>query len=277
MDSLVSVIITTYCRPAQMLMRALNSARNQTYENLEIIVVDDSSATFAQREAVQEAIQSLQDNRVVYLRHEKNMGACVARNTGIAAAKGQYIMYLDDDDELMPENIERRLCVFAENPDLGMVYSRSYIIDTVKGIQQETNQELRSGHIFDSLICNNFIGAFPLIKAECFTTCGMFDPSFQSAQDYDMWLRIAAKYKVGYVDAPLSKVYLHNGERISTNYSKKVQGLEALNEKFLDYLQQHRKTYALRILKLVKFYARAGDKKTGGSRRDFDHDFKMQR
>ena len=68
MDSLVSVIITTYCRPVQMLMRALSSARNQTYENLEIIVVDDSPATFAQREAVQEAIQSLQDNRVVYLR-----------------------------------------------------------------------------------------------------------------------------------------------------------------------------------------------------------------
>lgn len=261
-DALVSVIITTYCRPVQMLIRALHSVRNQTHSNLEIILVDDSPTTFDQRDAVQETIQSIQDDRIVYIQHEKNMGACVARNTGIAAAKGQYIMYVDDDDELLPDNVERRLRVFTENPDLGMVYSRSYIVDAVRGTQYETKQELRNGRVFDHLICNNFIGAFPLIKAECFETCGMFDPSFQSAQDADMWLRIAEKYKVGYVDAPLSKVYLHGGERISTNYSKKIQGLEALNEKFVDYLQQHKKTYALRIIKLVDFYILAGDRKT---------------
>ena len=262
MDILVSVIIITYCRPVQMLLRAVNSARHQTYSNLEIIVVDDSPATFAQRDAVQEAIQSLQDIRIVYLRHEKNMGACVARNTGIAAATGQYIMYLDDDDELLPDNIERRLHVFAENPDLGMVYSRYYIVDTAKGLQWEPKQELHSGRVFDRLILDNFIGAFPLIKSECFSACGMFDSSFQSAQDYDMWLRIASKYEVGYVDAPLSKVYCHSGERISTNNSKKVQGLEALNQKFVDYLEQHKKVYALRVLKLVNFYVFAGDRKT---------------
>lgn len=262
MDVLVSVIITTYCRPVQMLMRALNSARNQTHSNLEIIVVDDSPETFDQRDAVQEAIQSEQDRRVVYLRHEKNMGACAARNTGITAANGKYIMYLDDDDELLPDNIERHLRVFLENPDLGMVYSRYYIVNAGNGTQQEISQELCCGYVFDRLIRNNFIGAFPLIKAECFTTCGMFDPSFQSAQDYDMWLRIAEKYEVAYVDAPLSKVYLHGGERISSNYSKKIQGLEALNQKFSDYLKRHKKAYALRVLKLAKFYVLAGDRKT---------------
>ncbi len=261
MDALVSIIITTYCRPVPMLLRALDSARNQTHTKLEIIVVDDSPDSFDQRDAVQAAIEQLQDDRIVYIRHEKNMGACVARNTGIAAAKGQYIMYLDDDDELLPENVERRLAVFAQNPNLGMVYSRSYIVDSANGTQRETEQQLYRGYIFDKLILSNFIGPNALVKAECFEICGMFDPAFQSAQDFDMWLRVAEKYEMDYVDAPQIKIYIHAGERISTNYAKKVQGQEALNKKFIEYLRKHKKVYALRILRLALFYRLAGNKK----------------
>lgn len=112
-DDLVSIVIPTYFRN-DGLKRAIESALSQTYEPIEIIVVDDSGERYAEPVA--------QQFDVTYIAHERNQGGNPARNTGIEAARGKYIQLLDDDDRLLPEKIERQVPLLASNPSVGVVY-----------------------------------------------------------------------------------------------------------------------------------------------------------
>ena len=117
---MVSAIITTYKREPSMVLRALDSIIAQTYRDIEIIVVDDSPADYSERDAVRLAIIKRQsenpDISIKYIAHEKNMGACVARNTGLDAANGEYVAYLDDDDEWLENKLEVQVNVLENSP-----------------------------------------------------------------------------------------------------------------------------------------------------------------
>ena len=103
---LVSVIIPTYKRP-DMIARAIDSVLNQTYKNIEIIVVDDNDPSFWERKATAEVMNQYESNlKVTYIQHECNRNGSVARNTGWRHAKGMYITFLDDDDEISPRKIQ---------------------------------------------------------------------------------------------------------------------------------------------------------------------------
>ena len=102
-DELVSVVIPTFNRPA-MLARAIESVLNQTYSNLEIIVVDDASEG-----DIEAVVKSFDDERIKLIRHEHNQGGSAARNTGIWHSRGRYIAFLDDDDEWLSQKTERQL------------------------------------------------------------------------------------------------------------------------------------------------------------------------
>ncbi len=112
----VSVIVATYNR-ADLLPRAVNSVLAQTYDNYEIIIIDDCSA-----DRTDVVAQQFSDPRIRYVRHETNRGAAFARNTGIAEARGEYIAFLDDDDECAPNRLADQVAVLDANPDIGMVY-----------------------------------------------------------------------------------------------------------------------------------------------------------
>jgi glycosyltransferase involved in cell wall biosynthesis len=103
----VSVVIPTYNR-ASLLGRAIKSVLEQTYQDFEIIVVDDAST-----DNTEEVVRNLRDRRIRYLRHEKNRGGSAARNTGIRAAWGQYIAFQDSDDEWLPEKLKKQMEVLA--------------------------------------------------------------------------------------------------------------------------------------------------------------------
>lgn len=123
-DILVSVVIPTYSRN-EALERALNSILNQTYRNLDIIVVDDNSCDSVYRIFVQRIIEKYaSDQRIHYIQNPKNLGGAAARNVGIEAAKGEYIAFLDDDDEYYPQKIEKQLQVFLDSASdkLALVY-----------------------------------------------------------------------------------------------------------------------------------------------------------
>jgi len=116
----VSVVIPTYNR-AQFIERCVCSALQQTYRDLEVIVVDDGS-----NDGTDIRIDNLKrtDSRLHFLRHDKNRGAQAARNTGIYAARGKYIAFLDSDNEWMPDKLERQLPLFENNNNkVGVVYS----------------------------------------------------------------------------------------------------------------------------------------------------------
>ena len=118
---LVTAVITTHKRPPEIVERALKSILIQTYKNIEIFVVDDSPAEYELRSAVKNMVESYADRNVTYIAHKKCMGACAARNTGLEAANGEFIGYLDDDDEWFPIKIEEQLKGF-DSEDVALVY-----------------------------------------------------------------------------------------------------------------------------------------------------------
>ena len=256
---MVSVVITTHKRVPEMVERALKSVLSQTYKNLEVFVVDDSPADYPLRQAVETMVTGYSSQNVKYIPHEKCQGACVARNTGLRAAKGKYIAFLDDDDEWLPEKIEKQLLAFTTDR-IALVYCGSNF--NRDGVVTKRETEYVSGSIYHKLILGNFIGStsFPLLRTQALRAVGGFDPLMQSAQDYDVWLRLAEKYEVAYVEEPLVTYYIHDGEQITRNYAKKVSGLERLNEKNMVYLKTDKNAMWLRTIKLAPMYAGNGQR-----------------
>ena len=124
---LVSAIITTHNREPDMVLCAVKSVLSQTYQNIELIVVDDSSPSFAQRAEVERSVRSASDD-ILYLKHEVCQGACAARNTGLSHARGYYIGFLDDDDEWLSTKIEEQLKGFSDD-NIALVYGRIIFFD----------------------------------------------------------------------------------------------------------------------------------------------------
>lgn len=260
-ESLISVIIPTYKRHPDMLNRAIKSVQTQTYTNLEIIIVDDSPHDYMDRVLIENMIYELCDNRVHYIKHEKNLGACAARNTGISNSKGDFIAFLDDDDEWLPTKLEKQILKMA-NSNTGLVYCKQVIINDTTQNETYDNRKCLSGKVFHSLLKANFIGStsFVLIRKECFEYVGRFNTDLESAQDYELWLRIAQDYMIDYVNEHLVKYHIHESERISANANKKIQGLEMLNEIYADYLNNHKAIKSIRLIRIVPYYLKLNDK-----------------
>ncbi len=265
---MVSVVITTCKREPYILRRSIESVMCQTYSDWELIVVDDSPNDYVLRNAVKEMVgQICQKNErqgkslIRYIAHAENQGACAARNTGLAVAAGEYIAYLDDDDEWMPEKLALQVVKAEEaGPDVALIYCGSYVKKEGRDEAVVRKQEYHRGRIFDTLILENYIGStsFPLMRTECLRAIGGFDVLMQSAQDADVWLRLAACYEIDCVKEPLVCYYLHDGEQISTNVRKKIAGLERINEKNQAYLDTHPIAFCIRNMRLARMYAKGG-------------------
>lgn len=260
-EPLISVIIPTCKRPPAMVKRALDSVINQSYKNLEIIVVDDSPADFAQRKAVEQAIKSLNDHRLRYIKHDQNLGGSAARNTGLLASRGEFIAFLDDDDQWLPGKLQKQMAKMSD-ANTGLVYCSYKIIDSSAQTTRLIDRCI-TGSVFDDLMLGNFIGStsFVLVRRRCFEQCGLFDTSMLSSQDHDMWLRIARKFKVDCVNESLVIYHIHDGERITTNPRSKIQGIQAINKKYADYLATHPKAKSTRLIMLTPYYLQLGDGK----------------
>lgn len=259
--SLVSAIITTHNRPPRMVLRAVNSVLNQTYPNIEIIVVDDSDSDFPQRTEVERAVRKASD-KIQYIKHEENRGGCAARNTGLARARGYYIAFLDDDDEWFPCKIEEQIKGFI-NKNIALVYCTGYKIDETRWEKNIEITQFCRGMVFNELLRINFIGGTsnPLIKKECIEKVGGFDERMESSQDYDLWLRISQRYPVNYIKKPLLNYYLHEGEQITTNANKKIAGIERNNRKFSEYINRDKKAWYLHHISIVPYYLKVYGRK----------------
>ncbi|MGB9961588.1 glycosyltransferase family 2 protein [Halobacterium sp. MBLA0001] len=244
---LVSVVIPTHNR-ADILPRALRSVQQQSHENLDIIVVDDCSS-----DDTSNVVQNLADSRTRYIRHEENKGANAARNTGIKAANGDYIAFLDDDDKWLEPKIEMQLERFKLLPSsYGLVYSGRKIVEDGEVIEEYIPD--KEGDIYDILLNGNIIPSeSPLIREECFENVGNFDTKFQSSQDIDMWIRIAKQYEIACVPKVLAISFWGHNDRISQDYDKKYQGTMRLLKKYWwDMLKNPRA--AINVIPKILFY-----------------------
>lgn len=189
---LVSCIIPTHNRQ-KLLPRAIKSILNQSYTNLEIIIVNDASTDDTLQ--VIDEYKKL-DSRIKCITNDTPKGGSGARNIGITHSHGKYIALLDDDDEFMPDKIENQLNFLTNNPKYKMVYGGSIIITKEhKKIRRIPKYSFAGANYILGIYCQ-FSPPTALIDKDCFTRCGLFDESLPAYQDWDMWLRISKDYKI---------------------------------------------------------------------------------
>ena len=266
MDTLVSAVVTTCRRPKEIVLRAVKSIIGQTYPHMEIIVVDDSGNDYDGREEVKKAVLGLKDftdKEIFYFENETRSGACVARNVGLDNCHGEFVAFLDDDDEWRFDKIEKLISAFTS--DAVMIYSNCFSVSDQTGERKVSRdyKEFRSGYIYPQLIDHNYIGSTsnPLIRTLSLKAIGGFDPLMRSAQDYDVWLRLSKTGEIIFLNEPLTIYHVHAGERITADPQKRIDGLERLNEKNAEYLNSHKKIKWRRLIVIIPYYVAAKERK----------------
>ena len=185
-DDLVSVIIPFFNRPEQTLA-AIRSALNQTYKEIEIIVVDDASENTIEDHVV------LSDPKITFLKHTHNLGANAARNSGLKKASGYWISFLDSDDTWEPEKLEVMVSALKKDRDFSVAYCG--IRKILDGKTESVEEPTLVDDVYGSLLSKNIVGSasVPVISRKVFNNVDGFDEQLTSAQDWDLWLRIAEK------------------------------------------------------------------------------------
>lgn len=215
---LVSVVIPTYSRPDN-LVRAIESVLSQSYRNIEIIVVDDNGiGTRWQIETENMLLKYINNHKVRYIKHETNRNGSAARNTGLSEAKGEYINFLDDDDEFLPDRIEKCIDVILKSADLGAVFSNTIF-------RNGNNERVFINPLFenpaqDLLLAKLIFNTSTLLfKADAVKAIGGFDESFVRHQDYELTIRFCERYKIANVND--SFIIKNASENIVTKYPAK--------------------------------------------------------
>jgi len=219
----VTVIIPTFNRAA-VVGRAIRSVLAQTWQDWELIIVDDCSTDGTGR-----AVRGFSDARIKYIRRDRRRGAGAARNTGICSAQGEYVAFLDDDDEWLPEKLQKELEVFRDSDaEVGFVYSGKILFDE-RGKVLDLRVETKSGWVHEALLDRHFIGTCSrvMVKKQVLDRVGGFDETLPSCQDLDLWLRLAKVCKVAPV--PLCLLRRHMGpDQISARLRNICEGWEQI-------------------------------------------------
>jgi len=223
---LVSVVLPTRNRPGR-LPAALSSVLRQTHENLEVLVIDDASSMPADQ-VVDEIGRG--DPRVQVIRLEGPVGASAARNAAFKRATGDFVAFIDDDDLWKPHKLDRQLRFFADNPRTGIVTADFEIMNErraelliYRGPANFRQHHLRWFNLPGSFVCG--IARREAVEGELW-----LDESFQSAEDWDMWVRCARHTSIGVVKEVLGRQTLHADGQL-TDPSTRLQGLKAFEER----------------------------------------------
>lgn len=206
----VSVIIPTHNR-AHTLARALDSVLQQTLPADEIIVIDDGST-----DNTAALMEEYPD--VVYLR-QPNAGVSHARNTGIAAARNDWLALLDSDDAWHPQKLERQVRALQPQPGYRLCHTDEIWIRNGARVNPMNKHAKRGGRIFQH--CLPLCAISPssvLLHRGLFDDTGPFDETLPACEDYDLWLRITAKYPVLYLDEPLITKYGGHADQLSRKH-----------------------------------------------------------
>jgi glycosyltransferase involved in cell wall biosynthesis len=211
--SLVSIIIPAY-NGEKFLPRSIGSVLAQTFTDWELIVVDDGS-TDGTKKVVEEFIKK--DHRIFYYYEENSGGPAKPKNTAWRYVRGEYVAYLDQDDEWLPEKLEKQVALFKESgQDVGLVGCDVFLArDNGKIFGKYTTQR---SNVFPTLLERNYIysNSSVMIRRDTIEKVGSRDECLKYAEDWDMWIRIAKNgYNFAFVSDPLLKYYFHNASTTS--------------------------------------------------------------
>ncbi len=232
----VSVILPTYNRASE-LGKAMQSVLDQTYENLELIVVSDGST-----DETEQVVRDFSDARVRLVQSEKNGGLAYARNMGIREARYDLLAFHDDDDLWKPEKLENQVRELLQSDlSTGFCYCEmSYIMLDGKTVhivpRREISDVRKRGYLYPELLRRNFIGGPTLlVRKECLEEVGLFDETLAIFEDWDMVLRLSKCYDAAFVAEPLYDYFEHEKslttDRSSTHRERIAETLTRLDEK----------------------------------------------
>ena len=215
----VSVVIPTY-NSLQYLPFAVESALNQTFVDIEIIIINDGSTDRTEEWGLQQS-----DPRLKLITQE-NLGKSAARNAGIEAARGDYIAFLDADDLWEPTKLEMQVNCLDKSPHIGLVYTWTVLADRDGRPTGHLISSRAAGDVWKDLVCRNILacGSTPLVRRNCFEVTGLFSPDLPFAQDWDMWIRLAAHYPFAVIEKPLVRYRRHEN-----NTSRKLDEMYRYN------------------------------------------------
>ena len=260
-EPLVTVIIATRNR-CSLLSRALKSVSTQTYRNLEVIVVDDASEDDTSR-AVDEFRHCFKN--LEWIHNDEPRGGAAARNRGIRNASGEYIAFLDDDDEWLPDKMEKQITIMERDSSIGLTscwnlrYFSDGIIEKIKRPESVN---------FSDLLWDNHLGScsFCAARAGLVKEVGGFDESLVSGQDCDLWLKLARVTKIHVIPEYLAAYYEHGGERISNKMTSIMRGYRALYLKYSSFMTRGCRRYHVAFLYYLKFRYLSGGRMTNLSK-----------
>jgi glycosyltransferase involved in cell wall biosynthesis len=189
------------------------------------------------------------------LRHERTRGAAAARNTGIRAARGEFIALLDDDDVWEPEKLARQVEALRQAPDdTGLVYCGYRVIAERTGeVAFEYLPSPPAAEFADLLHSTLFNSSVPLVRRRCLEDAGLFDEKLTGTQDRDMWLRIARRYRLTFVEEPLVICYIH-GRQMTTDLAAKIRAKQQMLRKYRRDLERYPAIHAKHWIRLALLY-----------------------
>ncbi|MBW4502901.1 MAG: glycosyltransferase family 2 protein [Scytonema hyalinum WJT4-NPBG1] len=220
----VSIVIPAY-NAMTYLPETVESVLRQTFSDFEVLIINDGSA-----DNIIEWVSQLVDSRVKLI-SQTNQGVPKARNTGIANAQGEYIAFLDADDLWDPTMLEKQVRCLENNPAVGLVHTWMAVIDAQS---QPTGRVMISnaeGDVWKQLVVQNTVpSSSVMVRRCCFDTVGEFDPNLRNIDDWDMWIRIAARYPFAVIKEPLMRYRIHLNN-MTKNWQVVEEAFEMIIEK----------------------------------------------
>lgn len=225
-NPLVSVIIPNF-NHAQYLGDAIRSVLDQSYANVEVIVVDDGSTDQSRAVAAQFG------DRILYL-YQTNRGLSAARNTGIQAARGEYIGLLDADDLYEPHFVSTMLVALQSDPTAAGVFCGYQFVDQQnRPLPQVEARQVPNEQLYETLLDGNFfVPESILVHRSCYISAGHFDETLRACEDWDMWLRISRQYKIIGTNLVLTRHRVLAGS-MSSDPTRMIQNRMAVLDKHI--------------------------------------------
>lgn len=221
---LVSVVIIA-CNNADTLKRSMDSVLAQTYQNIEIILVDDCSADNTM-ELVETEYGEISHINIVYVRNDRQIGMSASANAGISCARGEYVAFLSGEDIWMADKLKRQMDLFIRcNQDVGAVYSRYCLQKDQNAARPPQNMQSawESGYIFYRLLLTSLVGMSTLVvRRDVLVELGGFNEQLAALENYELTLRIAEKYEILLADEVLAAVKEEGGHGRITQGKDKI-------------------------------------------------------
>jgi len=221
----ISIIIPTFNRE-NLIIRSIASALNQTYTNIEVMIIDDGSI-----DNTKNKIKLIQDDRIRYIKLRKHKGGNYARNMGIIKAKGRYISFLDSDDIFYSYKLEKQMNnMISKKSDLDFCKIEVYKNGKFKRFipNQDTEQKFKKVGFFEELCNGNFISTQSILIKKKIVKQFMFNVKMPRLQDFELFLRMIKYINVSYTNEPLVKVYIHK-DSISKKRDNLIKAIKLMS------------------------------------------------